>query len=78
MVEVNWLAVVVGNGRVHGPRGALVRPRVRVGLAAGLGFVATAGLQAVPFEDRSWTTYALSVGYNVVALAGIGVLLALW
>ena len=49
-----------------------------VGLAAGLGFVATAGLQAVPFEDRSWATYALSVGYNVVALAGIGVLLALW
>lgn len=45
-----------------------------VGLVAGVGFVATTGLQAVPFEDRSWTTYALSVGYNVVALAGIGVL----
>lgn len=49
-----------------------------LGLVAGVGFVATAGLQAVPFENRSWTTWALSVGYNVVALAGIGVLLALW
>lgn len=46
-----------------------------VGLVAGLGFVATTGLQAVPFEDRSWSVYLLSVGYNIVALALAGALL---
>jgi hypothetical protein len=49
-----------------------------VGVLAGVGFVATTGLQAVPFEDRPWPVYLLSVGYNVLALAGIGVLLAIW
>jgi hypothetical protein len=49
-----------------------------VGLVAGIGFVATSALQAVPFEERPWPVYLLGVGYNVVALAGIGVLLAIW
>jgi len=49
-----------------------------IGLLAGVGFVATTGLQAVPFEERPWPVYLLSTGYNVVALAGIGVLLAVW
>lgn len=46
-----------------------------VGLVAGVGFVATSALQAVPFEERPWPVYLLGVGYNVVALAGAGVLL---
>lgn len=49
-----------------------------VGALAGVGFVATTALQAVPFEGRPWPTYLLNAGYNVVALAGIGVLLAVW
>ena len=51
---------------------------LQVGLVAGVGFVATSALQAVPFEERPWPVYFLGVGYNVVALAGIGVLLAVW
>lgn len=46
-----------------------------IGLLAGVGFVATTALQAVPFEDRPWPVYLLNAGYNVVALAGVGVLL---
>lgn len=49
-----------------------------VGAVVGVGFVATTALQAVPFEGRAWPTYVLNVGYNVVALTGIGVLLAVW
>ena len=47
-----------------------------LGLVVGVGLVATTALQAVPFEGRPWPVYLLNVGYNVVALAGIGVLLA--
>lgn len=49
-----------------------------IGLLAGIGFVATTAVQSVPFEGRSSTVYAINVGYNVVALAGLGVLLAVW
>lgn len=49
-----------------------------VGILVGIGFVATTAVQAVPFEGRPWSVYAINVGYNVVALAGIGVLLAVW
>ena len=47
-----------------------------LGALVGVGFVATTALQAVPFEGQSWTVYLLNVGYNLVALAGIGVLVA--
>lgn len=47
-----------------------------LGLLAGIGFVATTSLQSVPFEGRSWTVYAINVGYNVLALTLIGVALA--
>lgn len=46
-----------------------------LGVLAGVGFVATTGLQSVPFEERDPTVYALSTGYNVTAFALIGVLL---
>lgn len=49
-----------------------------LGLLVGVGFVATTALQAVPFEERPWLVYVLGVTYNVIALAGIGVLLAVW
>lgn len=49
-----------------------------VGILVGIGFVATTAVQAVPFEGRAWSVYAINAGYNIVALAGIGVLLALW
>ncbi len=49
-----------------------------IGALVGIGFVATTGLQTVPFEDRPWMVYLLSTGYNAIALAGIGVLLAVW
>lgn len=47
-----------------------------LGLIAGVGFVATTALQSVPFEGRSWSVYAINVGYNALALALIGVALA--
>lgn len=49
-----------------------------VGILVGIGFVATTAVQAVPFEGRAWSVYAINTGYNVVALAGIGVLLVVW
>lgn len=48
-----------------------------VGLLIGVGFFATTGVQTVPFEDRSWTVYFLNAGYNIVAIAGAGALLAI-
>ena len=54
------------------------QPGLTLGLLAGIGFVATTGLQSVPFENRSWSVYAINVGYNVVALALIGVALAVF
>lgn len=48
------------------------------GALVGVGFVATTAVQAVPFEGRPWSIYAINTGYNVVALAGLGVLLAVW
>lgn len=49
-----------------------------LGSLVGVGFVATTALQAVPFEGRAWPVYLVNAGYNVVALSGIGVLLAVW
>lgn len=49
-----------------------------LGAIIGVGFVATTALQTVPFEGRAWPTYVLNVGYNLVALTGIGVLIAVW
>jgi hypothetical protein len=46
-----------------------------LGVVVGVGFVATTALQAVPFEGRAWSVYLLNAGYNLVALAGVGVLL---
>lgn len=51
---------------------------ITVGALVGIGFVATTSVQAVPFEGRAWSVYAINAGYNIVALAGIGVLLAVW
>lgn len=44
-----------------------------LGLLAGVGFVASTSVQQVLFEDRPVRVYLLNVGYNVVALAGVGV-----
>lgn len=49
-----------------------------LGGLAGVGFVAATGLQAVAFEGRPWPIFLLNAGYNALALAGVGVLLAIW
>lgn len=49
-----------------------------LGLLAGVGFVATTSVQTVAFEGRSPVVTGINVAYNAVALAGIGVLLAIW
>lgn len=49
-----------------------------LGALVALGFVGTVGLQEVSFEERGSTVYLISLGYNLVALAGIGALLAAW
>lgn len=49
-----------------------------LGALVALGFVGTVGLQEISFEGRDSTVYLISLGYNLVALAGIGALLAAW
>lgn len=49
-----------------------------LGAIVGIGFVATTAVQAVPFEGRAWSLYAINTGYNVVALVGIAILLVVW
>lgn len=49
-----------------------------IGLLAGIGFATTTAVQSVPCEGRSSTVYAIHVGDNLVALAGLGVLLTVW
>lgn len=49
-----------------------------LGALVALGFVGTVGLQEISFEDRDSTVYLIGLGYNLVALAGIGALLAAW
>lgn len=73
LVAVAALAVLVDWVGATDPATGLA-----LGLLAGVGFVATTGLQAVPFEERPWPVYLLSAGYNGLALAGAGVLLAVW
>ena len=48
-----------------------------LGLVIGIGFIATTGLQSVPFENRPWSVYLLNIGYNILGLAGVSVLLVL-
>ncbi len=56
------------------------------GLAGGLmtggwiwfGFIATALLNTVLWEGRSWTLYAINVGHHLVALLLMGAILAAW
>lgn len=49
-----------------------------LGALVALGFVGTVGLQEISFEERDATVYLIGLGYNLVALAGIGALLAAW
>lgn len=49
-----------------------------LGALVALGFIGTVGLQEISFEERDSTVYLIGLGYNLVALAGIGALLAAW
>lgn len=76
MTTAGSLVAVIGLGVLVDWTGATGWPAgLAVGAVAGVGFVATTGLQAVPFEERPWMVYGLSAGYNVIALAVAGVLL---
>ena len=43
-----------------------------------LGFVLTIGYQAVAFEDKKISLFALNMGYNLVTLLAMGTLLGAW
>lgn len=42
------------------------------------GFVVTFGYQAVAFEDKKVSLYAMSLGYNLVTFVAMGALLGAW
>ncbi|HEV3469404.1 MAG TPA: DUF1761 domain-containing protein [Pyrinomonadaceae bacterium] len=54
------------------------RRGARVGFLAWLGFVVTTNLNTVLFEFRPPGLYLINVGYHLVALVGMGALLAVW
>ena len=72
------LAVIALAILLHWTEASTWQDGLVVGVLVGVGFVATTSVQAVPFEGRGWTVYAINAGYNIVALAGIGVLLSVW
>lgn len=49
-----------------------------VGLIAWVGFVATTNLNTVLFELRPLGLYLINGGYHLVAMLGMGALLAVW
>ncbi len=62
--------------------GAMGATSVGAGVATGfwvwLGFVATVTLGSVLYERRSFNLYALNNGYQLVSLAVMGAVLAVW
>lgn len=57
---------------------ATVGAGISTGLWAGIGFIATAGLSAAVFENRSTKLYILNTAYHLVSLAIMGAILAVW
>lgn len=51
---------------------------IQVAFMMWLGFVATVGYQAVAFEDKKITLYALNMTYNLVSMVAMGALLGVW
>ena len=51
---------------------------VQGGFWAWLGFVLTIGYQSVAFEDKGLGLFTLNSLFNLVALIGIGIVLAIW
>ncbi len=50
----------------------------KLGLLAGVGFVATSTLSSVLYEKKSFELYLINAGYYVVVLVVVGALLAIW
>lgn len=48
------------------------------GFWAWLGFVATFAVNSVLFEKKSWSLWLLNNGYNLLSLALMGAILAVW
>ena len=61
---------------LHGSSGVL--SGVHVALIAVIAFVLPVGYQSVAFEKRNAGLFALNLGYNLVAITGQAILLALW
>lgn len=51
---------------------------IKVGFFVWLGFVATRALGGVLWENRSGKWYAITAGYELVAMSLMGALLAVW
>lgn len=68
-VLAQLLAVMDGSGAMIG---------VHVGLLVTIGFVLNVGYQGVAYEQRKPGIFALSLGFNAVALIGQAVILAIW
>ena len=61
---------------LHGSSGVL--SGVHVALIAVIAFVLPVGYQSVAFEKRKAGLFVLNLGYNLVAITGQAILLALW
>lgn len=57
-------------------------PGIKHGLLTGLfvwlGFFATAALNSVAWENKSWKLYAINTGHHLVGLLVMGAILAAW
>lgn len=51
---------------------------ITVGFWAWLGFVATFTANSVLFEKKSWSLWFLNNGYNLLSIALMGAILAIW
>jgi len=51
---------------------------LEVGFANWIGFIAPVTVGVVLWEGKSWKLWLINAGYYLVALCGMGIILALW
>ena len=67
------MAVLIGRMNIAGVLGG-----VKIGGATWLGFVATIGLTANLYSNKSFAAYVIDAGYQLVFMLVMGVILAVW
>ncbi|HSC48599.1 MAG TPA: DUF1761 domain-containing protein [Gammaproteobacteria bacterium] len=73
LVMAAALAVLINLTHVHGILGG-----IKLGLICWLGFAATVSLTAHLFSGKRWPAFLIDAGYQLAALALIGLILGAW